>query len=52
MNVEHGSRPLESLISLVNEHLQESSDTSEEIVPSDDNSKNQSEETKQTKDEL
>ncbi|KAL0881912.1 hypothetical protein ABMA27_001673 [Loxostege sticticalis] len=52
VNVEHGSRPLESLISLVNEHLQESSDTSEEIVPSDDNSKNQSEETKQTKDEL
>ncbi|XP_028169103.1 thioredoxin domain-containing protein 5 homolog [Ostrinia nubilalis] len=51
VNVEHGGRPLESLISLVKEHLKESSDIIEEVAHSDDNS-NQNEDTKNTKDEL
>lgn len=50
VNIEHGGRPLDSLIALVNEHLQEPN-ADAAVVAVEDNSKNQSEESK-TKDEL
>ncbi|CAG9787062.1 unnamed protein product [Diatraea saccharalis] len=52
VNIEHGGRPLDSLISLVNEHLQESTAAkNEQTVTSETNNKNHSDDSK-TKDEL